>query len=98
MNPILDVLRAKPAHKDKTLGTALGAAAILIGYSDGAPDAVQIGAYIGASIIISASIVGRFALRKEVVSTAALVYADNAIHSGDLPGFDESQEGYDEDA
>ena len=98
MNPILDVLKAKPAHKDETLVAALGAAAILIGYSDGAPDAVQIGAYIGASIIISVSIVGRFALRKEVVSTAALVYADNAILSGDLPVFDDSQEGYDDDA
>lgn len=90
--------KTKPAYTDKTLGAALGAAAAIIGYSQGLADVVQVAAFIGASLIVTASIVGRFLLRRESVQSTAIAYGDRVLASQELPELDESQEGYDDDA
>lgn len=87
----LDRLRAKPAHRDKSLGAALGAALAIISATRDADTAVATAGVIGASIIVSVAVGGRYVLRGNAVAAAGSVLTTEGyeplpiVDAGDLP-------------
>lgn len=81
----VDTFKAKDASKDTDLGVAAGAAAIVLGATQGGSQAIEITGIVVAGAILAVAVLGRFIVRRGGVDAAGIVVATEAAGDDGAP-------------